>query len=108
MSVNKIILIGNVGQTPEIKQTANSTLAKFSLATSEKYKNNSGEWVENTEWHNCQAWGKLAEIIEKHVGKGDQLYLEGKMKTTSYDKEGQKVYRTDVEIRDMKFLGKKS
>jgi single-strand DNA-binding protein len=109
MSVNRIILVGNVGKEPEIRYLDSGVaLCKFPLATNEKYKNKNGENVKNTEWHNIILWRKLAEIAEKYVKKGDLLYLEGKIRTRSYDdKEGNKRYITEVIVDNMQMLGKK-
>ena len=83
-SVNKVILVGNLGKDPEIKKFDSGIKnASFSLATTEKYKNKSGEMVSNTEWHNIVVWGTLSEIAEKYLKKGSQIYLEGKIKTSS-------------------------
>jgi len=105
--VNKVILLGNVGQEPEVKHlVGGNVLAKFSLATSESYKNKQGEKVENTEWHNCQAWGKQAEVIEQYVKKGDKLYIEGKIKTDKYeDQEGNKKFFFSIHVLSFTMLG---
>lgn len=109
MSVNKAILIGRVGKDPEVKHLDGGTaVANFSLATSEKYKNKSGEMVENTEWHNIVLWRQLAELTEKYVHKGDQLYLEGKITTRNYDKDGTKHYVTEIVADQMRFLSSKN
>ncbi len=105
MSVNKIILIGNVGNDPEIKQVGENKLAKFSLATSESYKNKQGEKIENAEWHSVIVWGKLAEIVEKYVKKGSKLYIEGKIEYKSYEKAGEKKYFTQIKCSNIKMLG---
>lgn len=104
--VNKVILVGNLGKDPEVKHLEGGNMvANITVATSEKYKNRDGEQVEETEWHNCSAWGKLAELMEKYLQKGSKVYLEGKMKTRSYDTEdGQTKYTTEVHVREMKFL----
>jgi len=113
MSVNRVILVGNVGKDPEVRQVGESKVANFSLATSESYKNKSSEKVVNVEWHNIVVWGKRAEIVEKYVKKGSTLYVEGKNKTRQWeDKEGNKRYSTDVVIEqfggELKFVGKKT
>lgn len=99
MSVNKVILIGNVGGTPEYKELdSGSAIAKFSLATSESYTNKSGEKITSTEWHRIEVWEGLARVVEKYVNKGSQIYVEGKIRTDKWtDKEG--VERTGVTIR---------
>ena len=104
MSVNKVILIGNLGQDPDIKVVGDTFLATFSLALSEKYKNKGGEQVEKTEWVNCLAWGKLAEIFEKYVKKGHKIYIEGNLKTDSWEKEGIRHYKTSVIIESLQML----
>jgi len=105
--INKVILLGNVGKDPEIKYFDNeSSVANFSLATSETYTNKNGEKVTNTEWHNVQAWRGLAKIVEKYVKKGDLIYIEGRIKTRSYDdKDGNKKYITEILADEMKMLG---
>ena len=105
--INKVILLGNVGKDPEIKYFDNeSSVANFSLATSETYTNKNGEKVTNTEWHNVQAWRGLAKVVEKYVRKGDLIYIEGRIKTRSYDdKDGNKKYVTEILADEMKMLG---
>jgi single-strand DNA-binding protein len=105
--VNKAILLGRVGKDPEVRHLeGGTTVARFTLATSEKYKNKSGEMVENTEWHNIVAWRQLAELAEKYVHKGDQLYVEGKITNRNYeDKDGNKRYTSEVVVNEMRFLG---
>lgn len=102
--MNKAILIGNVGKQPEIRKTQSGiSVANFSLATSKKVK---GE--DKTEWHRVVAWDKLAEIIEKYVNKGDKLMIEGEIETREYEKEGRKVYTTEIRAWNMEMLGGKS
>lgn len=110
MAVNKIILVGNVGKDPEVRYLENGVaVAKFPLATSENYKNKNGERVSNTEWHNIVAWRGLAEIAEKYVKKGNQLFIEGKLASRSWDdKEGNKRYITEVIVNNMQMLDKRS
>jgi single-strand DNA-binding protein len=107
--VNKIFLIGNVGKMPEVRTTSNGKkVAQFSVATSESYKDKSGNKVSNTEWHNVVVWSPLAEIVEKYVNKGDQIFIEGKVANRSYDdKDGNKKYITEVVARDITLLGGK-
>ena len=101
--MNKAILIGNVGKEPEIRKTQSGiSVANFSLATSKKVK---GE--EKTEWHRIVAWDKLAEIIEKYVHKGDKVMIEGEIETRDYEKDGQKVYTTEIRAGNMEMLGGK-
>lgn len=106
---NKVQLIGNLGQDPEVKETANGKkYAKFSLATSETYKNQSGEKVTDTQWHNVILWGKTAEIAEKYLQKGSQCAIEGKLVYSNYeDEKGVKKYYTQVEGRELLLLGKR-
>lgn len=106
---NSIQLIGNLGQDPEIKETTNGKkYAKFSLATSETYKNQAGEKVTDTQWHNIIFWGKTAEIVEKYLSKGSQCAVEGKLVHNAYDdKDGNKKYYTQIEGRELLLLGKR-
>jgi single-strand DNA-binding protein len=110
MSINKVILVGNVGKDPEVRYLeGGAAVCKFSLATSEVYKNKDGEKVSTTEWHNIFLWRGLAEIAEKYVKKGMQLYIEGRIKTRSYtDQEGKVKYITEIVGDNMQMLGKKS
>ena len=109
MSVNKVILVGNVGKDPETRHLEGGhTVSKFPLATSEVYKNRDGEKISNTEWHNIVLWRGLAEIAEKYVHKGTQLYIEGRIRTRSYtDQEGTTKYITEIIGDSMQMLGKK-
>jgi single-strand DNA-binding protein len=104
---NKVQLIGNVGNEPEITNLeSGKKVAKFSIATNESYKNAQGEKVQNTQWHNIVAWGKIAEIVEKYVGKGKEVALEGKLTSRSYEtKEGEKRYVTEVVVDEILLLG---
>lgn len=106
--VNKVILIGNLGKDPEVRSIEGGTkVASFSLATNEIYKGKDGNKVEQTEWHNIVVWRGLAELAEKYLRKGSQIYLEGKIKTRSWDdKEGNKRYITEIVGDSMNFLGK--
>ena len=107
---NKVTLIGNLGQDPEVKElNGGNKLAKFSLATNETYRNKAGEKVTDTQWHNLTAWGKTADIVEKYLKKGSEVAVEGKIVNRSYnDKEGNKRYITEIEVRDLLLLGKKN
>lgn len=104
--INKVILLGNLGKDPEIRSLENgASVAKFPLATSESYKNRNGERVETTEWHNVVMWRGLAEIAEKFLKKGSKVYIEGKIRTRSYDdKDGNKKYITEIEADNMLML----
>ncbi|MDO6818318.1 single-stranded DNA-binding protein [Zobellia sp. 1_MG-2023] len=105
---NKVQLIGNLGQDPEIVNMDNGNkLAKFSIATTESYKNAQGERVDDTQWHNIVAWGKTAEIVENYLTKGKQVAVEGKLTHRSYEtKEGEKRYITEVRCNELLMLGK--
>ncbi len=106
-SVNKVILLGNVGKEPEFKMLPSGQgVANFSVATSERYKDKGGEWQERTEWHNLVAYAKLAEIVRDYVKKGSKLYVEGRITTRSWDdkESGKKVYRTEIVIGDLSLL----
>jgi len=104
---NKVQLIGNVGNEPEITNLeSGKKVAKFSIATNESYKDSKGEKVTNTQWHNIVAWGKIAEIVEKYVGKGKEVALEGKLTSRSYEtKDGEKRYVTEVVVDEILLLG---
>ena len=105
---NKVQLIGHIGNDPEIKTfDGGKKLAKLNVATNESYKNDKGEKVEETQWHNLVAWGKTADIIEKYVVKGKEIAIEGKLTHRSYeDKNGEKRYVTEVVIDELLMLGK--
>lgn len=107
--VNKVILVGNVGKEVETRDVGGAKVAQFSLATSESWKDKtSGERKTKTEWHNIVIWRGLAEVAEKYVKKGQQLYLEGKIVNRSWDKEdGTKGYMTEIVCTEMKMLGSK-
>lgn len=106
---NSVRLIGHLGQDPEFKETGKSKLVKFSLATNDTYKNEAGEKVEETQWHNLIAWGKQAEVAKQYLKKGSEIAIEGKLTTRTYDdKDGIKRYFTEIVVRDFSFLGKKS
>jgi single-strand DNA-binding protein len=106
--VNKVLLIGNLGRDPEVKSIESGVkVATFSLATTEVYKDKSGARAEHTEWHNVVVWRGLAELAEKYLKKGSQIYLEGKLRTRSWDdKEGVKRYTTEIIADTFTFLGK--
>jgi single-strand DNA-binding protein len=106
-SVNKVILLGNVGKDPEIRTTPGGTMvANFGLATSERQKDTSGNWSDKTEWHNVVAFSKLAEIVRDYVKKGSKLYVEGRLNTRNWEDKDtkKKVYRTEVIISDLSLL----
>lgn len=106
-SVNKVILLGNVGKDPEIRATPSGTMvASFSLATTDRTKDPSGNWTDRTEWHNLVAFQRTAEIIRDYVKKGSKLYIEGKIQTRSWDDKntGEKKYRTEIIVNDLSLL----
>lgn len=106
-SINKAILVGNVGKDPETKfLPSGSPVTNFSLATSDRYKDKSGEFQERTEWHNVVAFDRLAEIVRDYVKKGSKLYIEGRIQTRSWDDKqtGQKRYMTEIHVRDLVLL----
>lgn len=107
MSVNKVLLIGNVGKDPEVRHLDKDvTVANFPLATSESYIAKNGEKVTTTEWHNIVIWRGLAKVVEQYVKKGDKLYLEGRIRTRSWDdKDGNKRYTTEIYADNMEMLG---
>ncbi len=105
---NKVQLIGNLGNDPEIiNLESGKMLAKFSIATNESYKNANGEKITDTQWHNIVAWGKTAEIVEKYVAKGKEVAIEGKLTTRAWeDKDGMKRYVTEVVCNELLMLSK--
>jgi single-strand DNA-binding protein len=109
MSINKVILVGNVGADPEVRYIeSNTPVCNLRIATSESYKNRNGEKVTTTEWHTVVLWRGLAEIAEKYVKKGMQLYIEGKIRTRSWDdKDGNKRYATEIVADSLQLLGKR-
>lgn len=112
MSLNKVMLIGNVGKDPEVRyldSSGNTKVASFTLATTERYKDRSGEMKEITEWHNIVAWRNSADVVERFVKKGTQLYVEGRIRTRSWDDQsGNKRYTTEIIADSLQLLGKKA
>jgi single-strand DNA-binding protein len=107
-SVNKVILIGALGKDPELKFNASGVaMCSFSMATSESWKDQDGNKQDRTEWHNVVAWRKLAEICGEYLKKGSKVYIEGKLQTSSYEKDGQKHYSTKVVADNVVFLSTK-
>jgi len=109
-SVNKVILVGRLGKDPEIRSTAGGqTVARFSLATDDKYTDRNGEKQERTEWHNIVAWAKLAEICGQYLRKGKLVYIEGAIRTDSWDdkESGQKRYKTEIIANTMQMLDRR-
>jgi single-strand DNA-binding protein len=107
--INKVILLGHAGKDAELRHLDNDrSVARFTLATSESYKNKSGEKVTNTEWHNVVCWRSLAEIAGKYIKKGSMLYVEGKIRTRSWDdKDGNKRYTTEIEADNIQLVGRR-
>lgn len=105
--VNKVILVGNLGVDPELRTTpSGSSVCEFRIATNESWNDKSGQRQERTEWHRIVVWGKRAEICNKYLSKGRQVYLEGRLRTRSWeDKEGNKRYTTEIIANDVQFLG---
>ena len=108
-SLNKVMLIGNLGKDPEVRYTAGGTaVASFSLATSEKFKGKSGEWEEKTEWHNITLWARNAEVAGEYLSKGKSVYIEGRLQTRKWqDKEGKDRYTTEIVGEKMQMLSGK-
>jgi single-strand DNA-binding protein len=107
---NKVQLIGHVGNQPDIRNTENGKkLARFSVATNEVYRNTKGDKITETQWHNLVAWGKVAELAEKYLGKGSEVAIEGKLINRNYtDKDGNKKYVTEVQVNEVLLLGSKA
>ena len=107
MSVNKAILIGNLGRDPELRYTpGGKAVATFTLATTERWTNQEGQKNESTTWHNVVAWGRQAEVIKEYLAKGRQVYIEGRIVNRSYDdKEGNKRYISEVVVQSFQFIG---
>ncbi|MBQ9661446.1 MAG: single-stranded DNA-binding protein [Bacteroidales bacterium] len=115
MSLNKVMLIGNVGRDPEVRYLEGNNpggqgrkVATFTLATSERFRDRNGETRENTEWHNIVAWGQPADVCERFVHKGTQLYIEGRLRTRKYtDRNGQEKYTTEINVDTLQLLGRR-
>ena len=109
MSLNKVMLIGNVGKDPEIRHLENGVaVVTLPIATSERFKDRNGDVKEQTEWHNVVFWRNLAEIVEKHVRKGSQVFIEGRLRTRNWeDQSGQKRYATEIVADTMRLLGRR-
>ena len=108
-SLNKVMLIGNLGKDPEVRYTTGGTaVASFSIATSERFKNKSGEWEERTEWHNVVLWGRQAEVAGEYLAKGKTVYIEGRLQTRKWqDKDGRDRYTTEIVGEKMQMLSPK-
>lgn len=109
-SLNKAMIIGRLGQDPDVRYTqSNTAVANLSVATSERYKDSTGEWKENTEWHRVVAWGRLAEICQEYLKKGSLVYIEGPIQTRQWeDKDGQTRYTTEIKALTMTMLDSKN
>lgn len=104
--LNKVMIIGNLGRDPEIRATpSGQKVANFSVACTEKYKGKDGNRQERTEWFNCQVWGGQAEVVERYLKKGSSVYCEGRLQTRSWDKDGQKQFRTEMIVNAFQMLG---
>ena len=109
MSVNKAILLGRAGQDAQVRTAGDNKVATFSLATAERYKDSkTNEWKENTEWHNIVCWRHTADLAEKYITKGKELYIEGKLRTRSWEDNGSKKYVTEIVAESIQLLGSKS
>jgi single-strand DNA-binding protein len=108
-SLNKVMLIGNLGKDPEVRYTTSGTaVASFSIATTERFKNKNGEWEEKTEWHNITLWSRLAEIAGEYLAKGRTVYIEGRLQTRKWqDRDGRDRYTTEIVGEKMQMLGGK-
>ena len=105
-AINKVILIGNVGRDPELRRTTSgAAVTDFSLATSEKFKDREGNMKEQTEWHNIVAWNRTAETMAQYLKKGSSVYIEGKLRTRSWEDNGIKKYKTEILVNQFQFLG---
>ncbi len=107
MSVNKVILLGRLGQNPEVRHTpSGASVANFSLATNESWMDKNGQKQERTEWHRIVVWGKLADLCGQYLTKGRQAYVEGRLQTRQWqDKDGQTKYTTEIQAQTVQFLG---
>ena len=107
--LNKVMLIGHLGKDPELKYTpGGAAVATFSLATNESYKDKDGNQQEKTEWHRLVVWNKQAEIAAEYLKKGQQVFVEGKLQTRTWDKDGQKHYMTEIVVFNFQMLGRKA
>ena len=107
--VNKVILVGNLGKDPEVRYLEGGTaVAKFSLATSESYKDKTGKKVDQTEWHNIVLWRGLAEVAEKYLKKGNEICIEGRLMHRVYETNGEKRFITEINVNELLMLGAKN
>jgi len=108
-SVNKVTLLGNVGKEPEVKYTPGGTgVANLTLATNERFKDKGGQWQDRTEWHNLVLWDRLAELAGEYIHKGTPLYIEGRLQTRKWEKDGQPRYTTEIVVSELVLLGGKT
>ncbi|MBO8428829.1 MAG: single-stranded DNA-binding protein, partial [Bacteroidetes bacterium] len=109
MSYNKVLLIGNVGRDPEVRHLeSGASVATFTLATTERYKDRNGQYQDQTEWHNIVCWRNLADLSQNYISKGSQIFVEGKIRTRSWtDQTGQKRYTTEIVADNIRLLGKR-
>ena len=107
-NLNKVMLIGRLGQDPEVKEVGSSQVANFSIATNENWTDKQGEKQERTEWHNCQAWGRLADLAGRYLFRGNQVYVEGSIQTREWMKNDEKRYSTEIKVFKIEFLESKS
>jgi single-strand DNA-binding protein len=106
--LNKVMLIGHLGKDPELKYTpGGAAVATFSLATTEGYKDKEGNWQERPEWHRLVVWNKQAEVAAEYLKKGQQIFVEGRLQTRTWDKDGQKHYTTEIVVQNFQMLGRK-
>lgn len=105
---NSVHLIGRLGKDPEVKDFNNRKKASFTIATTESYKNQKGEKIEETQWHNIVIWGKLAAVVEKYLKKGQEIAVEGKLIHRAYESNGEKKYITEINVNDLLMLGGKN
>lgn len=105
--MNKAILLGRLGADAEVKELSHGSVTQFNLATTDKHKDKNGEWVEKTDWHKCQVWGKRGEVLAKFLTKGSQVMVEGKVQTRSWDdKDGKRVYVTEINVANIEIMNK--
>ena len=105
-SVNRVILVGRLGKDPDVKYTpSGDAVADLGVATSERFKNQQGEYTERTEWHNCIVWRQTAEFAKNYLKKGQLVYVEGKLQTRKWEKDGQNHYKTEIQVRTLTPLG---
>jgi len=108
-SVNKVTLLGNLGQEPDVRSTpSGQSVVNISIATSESYKDQGGNWQDKTEWHRVVLWNKLADIVSQYVRKGDKVYIEGKLQTRSWEQEGVKRYTTEISATNIILLSNRN